>query len=69
MGGTPPTSSVLPGLLLWTKPGKETSVTEARAQQQLFLKLLVWIQVIWLQAEVFSLYFENASIHLTDMTL
>lgn len=37
MGGTPPTSSSLPWLSPWTKPSKESSVTEARTQR-LFLK-------------------------------
>lgn len=34
MGGIPPTSSLLPRLLRWTKPSKEGSVTEARALQR-----------------------------------
>lgn len=42
MGGTPPTSSSLPWLSPWTKPSKESSVTEARTQQRLFLKCRFW---------------------------
>lgn len=34
MRGTPPTSSLGPRLLPWTMPAKESSLTEARAQQQ-----------------------------------
>lgn len=34
MRGTPPTSSLGLRLLPWTKPAKESSLTEARAQQQ-----------------------------------
>lgn len=40
MGGIPPTSNLLPRFLHWTKPCKEGSVTEARALQRPFFKIM-----------------------------